>query len=133
MGDRATIIFYDRVQVSPVVYLHWHGRRVPEWLAELRDLMTARRGDAAYAAARFVGICHRHIAGPLSLGIRSTGLQLADLKRPAMLDAQNPGDAGVVLVSTDDFTWNAYGGYLAQPDSNSSTLNTTHTERSTTP
>lgn len=113
MGDRASVIFFDKDQVSPVVYLHWHGSRVPDWIDELRYRMAERLWDAPYAAARFVGICHNHIPGNLSLGIRSCNLWLPDLAMPGMLDSHNPGDAGVVIVSTGGFTWKAYGGYLA--------------------
>lgn len=114
MGDRASILFFDKVQVSPVVYLHWHGHRVPEWITELRERMADRLWDAPYATARFVGICHTHISGNLSLGIRSCDLRLPDLTQPSLLDFHNPGDAGVVIVSTGDFTWRAFGGYLAK-------------------
>ena len=110
MGDRASVIFFDKVQVSPVVYLHWHGSRVPDWIEELRCLMAERLWDAPYAAARFVGICHNHIPGNLSLGIRSCKLSLSDLKRPGMLDYHSPGDAGLVIVNAGDFTWRAYDG-----------------------
>jgi hypothetical protein len=82
MGDRASVIFFDKVQVSPVIYLHWHGSRVPDWIEELRCLMAERLWDAPYAAARFVGVCHNHIPGNLSLAIRSSNLSLSDLKSP---------------------------------------------------
>jgi hypothetical protein len=53
MGDRALVIFTDGKEVSPVIYLHWHGSRVPELLAQLKLLMASRGADASYAAARF--------------------------------------------------------------------------------
>jgi hypothetical protein len=67
MGDRASIIFFDDRVISPTVYLHWHGPYIPEWLEILEIVMTDRTGDAMYAAARFVGICHERIEGNLSL------------------------------------------------------------------
>ena len=69
MGNRACIVFFDRTRVSPTVYLHWHGDAVPSWLDQLKVRMHGRFSDAAYAAARFVGICHANIDGNLSLGI----------------------------------------------------------------
>lgn len=113
MGDRASVIFFDKVHVSPVVYLHWHGSRMPDWIDELRCLMADRLWDAPYAAARFVGICHNHVTGNLSLGIRSCTLQLPDLNCPTKLGQLSPGDAGLVIVNAGDFTWRAYAGYLA--------------------
>lgn len=113
MGDRASVIFFDKSQVSPVVYLHWHGSRVPDWIEELRCLMADRLWDANYAAARFVGICHNHVPGNLSLGISSCTLKLPDLNRPSTFDRLSPGDAGLVIVNAGDFTWRAYAGYLA--------------------
>ena len=29
------------------------------------------------------------------------------------MEANSPGNAGIVVVDTSDFTWKAYGGYLA--------------------
>ena len=113
MGDRALIIFHDKDTISPSVYLHWHGNAVPEILRELAEYMQGRHGDAAYAAARFTGICHRRISGNLSLGIVSNSLRHADLHDAAELEEMSPGNAGVVVVDTADFTWKAYGGYLA--------------------
>lgn len=115
MGNRAAILFFDRNQVSPTIYLHWHGSDVPNWLDLLAKRMEGRSGDAAYAAARFVGICHERIAGNLSLGISSNTLRTIDLKHSDTLAALSPGNAGVVVVDTTDFTWQAYAGYLAHP------------------
>lgn len=116
MGNRACIVFFDHQRVSPTVYLHWHGDYVPRWLDHLKVIMKDREGDASYAAARFVGLCHAHIAGNLSLGIFSNTLSLANLRDANLMADESPGNAGVVVVDTTDFTWKAYGGYLA--DSN---------------
>lgn len=113
MGNRACVLFFDYHRVSPTVYLHWHGDAVPGWLNQLKDHMDGRFSDAAYAAARFVGICHAHIGGNLSLGIWSNTLSLADVRNAEELEAESHGNAGIVVVDTSDFTWKAYGGYLA--------------------
>ena len=113
MGNRASIIFFDHYRVSPTVYLHWHGDSVPAWLDQLGPIMKDRKGDAFYAAARFVGICHAQIAGNLSLGISSNTLSLANLRDANLMAEESPGNAGVVVVDTNDFSWKAYGGYLA--------------------
>jgi len=116
MGNRACVVFFDRNRVSPTVYLHWHGDAVPTWLEQLKDRMTGRFSDAAYAAARFVGICHANIDGNLSLGISSNDLSQADVRSEDRMEAESPGNAGIVAVDTSDFTWKAYGGYLADGD-----------------
>jgi len=113
MGDRALIVFYDEDHISPSVYLHWHGSQVPELLGHLAEYMKGRYGDAQYAAARFTGICHCRIHGNLSLGVLCNDLVRADLDDIEKLQAMSHGDAGVVIVNTDDFTWKAYGGHLA--------------------
>ena len=116
MGNRACIVFFDRNRVSPTVYLHWHGDAVPGWLSQLKELMSGRFGDASYAAARFAGICHANINGNLSLGLSSNDLSLADVLNKDRMEAESPGNAGIVVVDTSDFTWKAYGGYLADSD-----------------
>lgn len=82
MGNRAIVRFPDRqataamgVPVGVEVYLHWHADDVSDWLQEAAPRM--RKGDGAYAAARFVGLCHEKIEGGLSLGIMPLG-QCAD-------------------------------------------------------
>lgn len=112
MGNRACVIFFDRTRVSPTVYLHWHGSAVPVWIEQLKARMEGRFGDASYAAARFVGICHDTIEGNLSLGVFSNTLSHADLRSTDQLEQESPGDAGIIIVDTSDFSWKAYGGYL---------------------
>jgi hypothetical protein len=114
MGNRACVLFFDLTCVSPTVYLHWHGNAVPAWLDQLKDRMNGRFSDAAYAAARFVGICHANIDGNLSLGISSNDLSQADVRSKDRMEVESPGNAGIVAVDTSDFTWKAYGGYLAE-------------------
>ncbi len=114
MGNRACVIFYDSRRISPTIYLHWHGSSVPAWLEQLKHLMDGRFDDAEYSAARFVGICHQHISGNLSLGLLSNRLTPAELKDERRMEAESPGNAGIVVVDTRDFTWKAYGGYLAE-------------------
>jgi hypothetical protein len=114
MGNRACVIFYDSRRISPTVYLHWHGESVSAWLEQLKHLMNGRFDDAAYAAARFVGICHQHIEGNLSLGVFSNRLTLAEIHDESRMQTESPGNGGIVAVNTWDFTWKAYGGYLAE-------------------
>jgi len=121
MGNRAAILFFDDRIVSPTIYLHWHGTRLPEWIERLRLRMQGRFGDASYAAARFVGLCHEQIDGPLSLGILSNQLTPGLLRGRSLLESLSPGNAGLVVVDTRDFTWTAYAGELAVYHHNSST------------
>ncbi|MGL6075445.1 MAG: hypothetical protein ACRC8S_14920 [Fimbriiglobus sp.] len=115
MGDRACLLFFDDRVISPTVYLHWHGEDIPDWLQLLTTRMRGRSGDAFYATARFIGICHERIEGNLSLGVRSNSFTHADLQRPEILEAASPGDSGLVVVDTRDFSWRVYGGDLDTP------------------
>jgi hypothetical protein len=97
MGARALVQFYGADETSPVVYLHWNGHQVPEFLVECRELMDTRTDDASYAAARFIGICHSNIPGNLSLGVWNNNQALsAD-------DSQ--GDFGVFGVDVSKVQW----------------------------
>jgi hypothetical protein len=70
MGDRALIIFTDGKDVSPVIYLHWSGSKVPRLLEQHKALMATRGADVCYAAARFAGIAHASMPDQnLSLGM----------------------------------------------------------------
>lgn len=123
MGDRALVIFYASETVSPTVYLHWSGNDVPELLDELKERMQGRFGDIDYATARFIGGCHDRLPGNLSLGVFNNKFSINDLFDASVMKKYSHGDAGVVIVNVDDFTWKAYGGYLAdwkpQPVANS--------------
>jgi len=107
MGNRAVVIFYARDGVdneySPLTYLHWHGSIVPELISKCAKLMTGRRTDLSYVAARFVGICHADTEGNLSLGIGNVDgskiIELSDLTRYC------PGDAGVFAVNVTTSDW----------------------------
>ena len=76
------------------IYLHWHGDAVPSWLDQLKDRMNGRFSDAAYAAARFVGICHANIDGNLSLGISSNDFSLADVRSKDRMEDRQPRKCG---------------------------------------
>lgn len=106
MGDRALIQFVDERQgvTSPIVYLHWNGTEAPEYIRECAELMKGRDGDAEYACARFIGICHSHISGNTSLGVWSAG------DTPITGDASH-GDAGCFVVDVHSWDVNASGGY----------------------
>ena len=113
MGDRAIVIFHDESEVSPSVYLHWSGIRVPALIDLLKERMKGRYGDVDYAAARFIGICHEQIEGNLSLGVLNNDLTVTDLVNADRMKAVSHGGAGAVVVNTENFTWIAYAGYLA--------------------
>jgi hypothetical protein len=115
MGDRALVIFKDETKISPVIYLHWAGSDVPQYIEELKALMADRRGDATYASARFTGIAHTANVSSVSLGLYALHPQLA--KAIKATDAEtlasfSHGDAGLIVVDARDFSWRAYGGYL---------------------
>lgn len=119
MGDRALVLFRNEQEVSPTVYLHWAGSEVPEMLDILKEHMTGRYDDVAYACARFIGICHVNNYGNTGLGVWNTDelYQDAVFKNDAVaLEGMSHGDAGVVVVDVRDFSWRAYGGYLAEQE-----------------
>lgn len=126
MGDRALIIFTDGTEVSPTVYLHWSGSSVPKLLEVCHSRMMGRLGDVEYGVARFIGICHEHVDGNLSLGCWNTDEAIAVAARKAIsgpeaehiktLAEQSHGDAGLVVVNVKDYSWKAFGGYLAKAE-----------------
>jgi hypothetical protein len=70
MGNRAMVRFQNACTspaVAVCVYLHWQADNVRQWLNEAAPRM--RKGDASYAAARFIGFCHENTPGGLSLGV----------------------------------------------------------------
>ncbi len=129
MGNRALVIFTDGERVSPVVYLHWCGDKVPAWLDDLRQLMHGREGDVDYSCARFIGLCHTQITGNQSLGVWNVpppieravrAFPCTDRSRE-QLAAYGHGNAGVVIVNVRDYSWQACGGYLHRSNPSSTT------------
>jgi hypothetical protein len=114
MGDRAVVHFVgDRVgsqEISPAIYLHWQGYKVQELLRETFELMRTRGPDVPYTAARFIGICHTHSEGNLSLGTwNAPDGGLAALRERDY----SHGDAGVFIVHCSRSGWEIEmrGGY----------------------
>lgn len=119
MGDRALIIFKNCYSVSSTVYLHWGGIDAEGYIETLRRLAGDEELTPGYAAARLIGIAHQDTPGVMSIGVYNTSDELADsiLKGDGdQIAEQSNGDAGIVIVSTKDYSWQAYGGYLAQND-----------------
>jgi len=120
MGDRALIIFKNESEVSPTVYLHWAGAMVPDYIADLAARAHPQGLSPDYAAARFIGIAHEDTPGTLSLGVQQTPPEMVTAilgnDDEAMADFSH-GDAGLVIVSTKDYSWEAHGGYLAEEGS----------------
>jgi len=142
MGERALVVFTNGEEVSPAVYLHWHGEVVPQLLKLAATVMAGdpksgyqnapRIGDVSYSAARFVGVCHSVIDGNLSLGLQLITEKLErgvrDLIRPTATAHARVGavrlirkeidgmwlDAGYVVVDVRaaEWSWRAFGGYL---------------------
>jgi hypothetical protein len=112
MGNRALVVFHNGIEYSPTVYLHWDGSNVPELLARWAERMETRMGDLSYGTARFVGICHDAIDGPLSLGIWNT----THAKLPSQAgfkkywQEHGHGDAGVFVVDVQDGAVQRVGG-----------------------
>ena len=117
MGDRALMIFTDGKEVSPVIYLHWAGSKVPDLLEQHKALMASRGADVPYAAARFIGIVHATMPEQnLSLGMWNADRRIRTAVTRSDADTLKElsyGDAGVVVVDVTDYSWKAYGGYLS--------------------
>ena len=117
MGDRALIIFTDGKDVSPVIYLHWSGSKVPRLLEQHKALMAPRGADVCYAAARFAGIAHATMPDQnLSLGMWNAEANTINAVLGSQADelAQiSHGDAGLIVVDVNDYSWKAFGGYLS--------------------
>ncbi len=99
MGDRAVVVFKDKDEYSPCIYLHWEGSYVMKFLKDASPRL--RDGDVQYTAARFVGICHESIESNLSLGIFN---MVADDD----FESIDPGDNGVWVVDVRDWTVDHY-------------------------
>lgn len=91
MGDRVIVRFDDENGKSFGVYLHWYGSEAVEWLKEAAPTM--RRGDAGYAAARFVGYCCSKIPGGLSVGLMAG--------EECTFDIAEWQDNGMLIVEVD--------------------------------
>ena len=113
MGDRALVIFKHQDNYSPVTYLHWHGSDVPQLLWNTREWMVGRENDLDYTAARFVGVCHRHIDGNCSLGIWNLPSDFKHTEK--YLEEMSQGNAGVIIVDVSTWEFEQYGGYELEP------------------
>ena len=78
MSDPINVVFHSPAtcDISPMVYLHWGGGIVVDYLEAA--LPRLRTGNAAYACARFIGYCHDQLDGINSLGVNN--LWFPDLK-----------------------------------------------------
>ncbi len=117
MGDRALVIFHDEIKnsdevttLSPVIYLHWAGHAVPQYLVELRKMMKGRGGDVAYTSARFTGLCHsKNPDSNTGLGLWNNGHTLKEYRRDGHTISH--GDAGVFLINCNTWEVENYAGY----------------------
>jgi hypothetical protein len=109
MGDRAVVVFKGGWRYSPGIYVHWHGGDIPELLQQAVPHL--RIGDEMYAAARFCGVCHEVIAGPLGLGLLE-----APTREEAAVAFRNysHGDAGVAVVDAKSGWVEFHAGYLRE-------------------
>ena len=114
MGDRALVVFHDhkRQVYGPVVYIHWHGHAVGQYLEKLKSLMAERLDDAEYATARFIGIAHEANVDNVSLGVWNQPPDFKD--NDAYLCKFSHGDAGVFLVDAKTWAVRCFGGYGLQ-------------------
>ena len=116
MGDRALIILTDskKTEMSPIIYSHWGGSSVPNYIEQAKQLMDTRLGDVSYGFARLIGIMHNNTSGNISLG----GWNLPPKLKKALKSGDNKailefshGDEGIFLVNVDDYSFIQYKGY----------------------
>jgi hypothetical protein len=98
MGDRAVVVFVTDDEISPGVYLHWHGSDALDFLRAASPRL--RRSDPGYSAARFCGFCHTQIEGNLSLGLIDAPTT-EDFKDS--FETYSPGNSGVFIVNCNSF------------------------------
>lgn len=104
MGERVVVQFEDsKGNVSPACYMNWDGQRVGKYIRECAKLMEGLSDDLSYAFARFVGICHTHVPGNISLGVWNQ-------TKPLTIEASY-GDAGCYIVNCATWEVRAFGGY----------------------
>jgi hypothetical protein len=104
MGDRVLIqVTSNKNEVSPALYLHWHGDSAPDLIRDLAVRMKNRDGDTSYAFARLVGLAHERIPGNLSMGVWNMSMKLTD--------THSHGDAGCYIVNCSTWQVQAFGGY----------------------
>lgn len=114
MGDRAIIVLRDKDNHSPIIYCHWGGCHVNEYLDELDVMMRDRPGDLLYSAARLVGIIHNHLEPPYSLGMRNSKLpHPSKCTYKTYADLSN-GDAGTILYDVNTKQRHYFRGYLEE-------------------
>lgn len=112
MGQRALVVFVNNkitekkitFNMSPTIYLHWDGDNVMKWIPDLEELMSDRKGDVEYAAARFIGIAHERIHGNLSLGVWNNDSEEMKNWDESDWAKYSHGDNGVFWVDVTDFT-----------------------------
>ena len=111
MGNRALVVFHDHARkvYGPVVYLHWHGAMVGDYLAQLKHLMSDRLDDVEYATARFIGVAHEDNRDALSLGVWEKPRRFTD--NATWLEEFSHGDAGVFLIDAKSWDVRCFGGY----------------------
>lgn len=105
MGNRAVVIFTDGKEISPAIYLHWHGgpESIYAFLAEM-DRRKIRHGDPMRESARF---CHiicdlfdNTEAGGLSVGL-TRGPETLTKNAFQKIPADLGGNGLYVIVSTE--------------------------------
>lgn len=115
MGDRALIVVTDGENVSPVIYLHWMGSEVPAILERLKNRMESRGADVSYASARLIQEATQDDDGCLSFGLWNAHPEVIKAvidKDAKVLSKESHGDAGLIVLDVNDYTWQAFGGYL---------------------
>jgi len=107
MGDRALIQLTDGKNMSPVLYLQWHGSEALEIIQETGVFMEGQGGNIEYAFARLVQVaCGRDPASNTGIGVYNETAMLTEnyLRRDHgcfVVDISNPAGWAVFVIHAD--------------------------------
>jgi hypothetical protein len=106
MGNRAIVVFKNRNELSPQIYLHWNGG--PESvMGFLNELERRKYTRLDYAPARFVQVAGEFFRGVGESLERDDAFSLRLFQPPkdlskATLESISHGDNGVYIVDRDN-------------------------------
>lgn len=99
MGNRAVVIFADKYNISPAIYLHWNGGAESIY-PFLEELEKRGGGNLDYAASRFIQVvgdffdCKERDTS--SLGVSNGPSEI----KTYALHHVDPGDNGIFVIET---------------------------------
>lgn len=99
MGNRAIVIFADKYNISPAIYLHWNGGAESIY-PFLEELEKRGGGDMEYAPARFIQVvgdlfdCDERNTQSVGVSNGPAEIELYALRK------FDPGDNGIYVIES---------------------------------